>query len=75
MGWTFVTTPVKQTFSRNLVMARGIVGTTTPVLFISQRLIHFYPPYGMVFHLHVHWLIQHITQNMFNTFLYDYQKP
>jgi len=55
-------------------MARGIVGTTTPIL-ISQQLIHFHLPYGMVFHLRVHWSIERIAQHVFNTFLYGYQKP
>ena len=35
----------KHTFSRTFVMACGIIGATTPVLLISQRLIHFHPPY------------------------------
>jgi len=51
----------KHTLSRTFMMARGIVGATTPILFISQRLIYFHPPYGMVFHSHMHWLIKHIA--------------
>jgi len=56
-------------------MVQGIDGSSTPVLFISQRLIHFHTPYGMVFHSHVYWLIEHIVQYVFNTFIYGYQKP
>jgi len=56
------------------MMARGIAGATTTVLFISQRLIHFHPPYGIVFHFCVHWLIEHIARHVFNTFVYGYQK-
>ena len=63
----------KHTFSRTFcVMVRGIDGDTTPVLFISQRLIHFHPPYGMVFHSRVYRLIEHIAQHVFNTFVYGY---
>jgi len=66
----------KHTFSNGtFVMARGIVGTTTTVLFISQWLIHFHPPYGIVFHSRVHWLIERIAQHGFNTIVYGYQKP
>jgi len=56
----------KHKFSRTFMMAWGIVGVTTniPVLFISQQLIHFHPPYGMIFHSHVHQLIEHIAQHM-----------
>jgi len=57
------------------VMAQGIVGTTITVLCISQRLIHFHPPYGIVFHSCLHQLIQRIVQHVFNTFVYGYQNP
>jgi len=67
---TFVTIPVS-TFSKNFVLSRKIV----TCLFIFQRLIHFHPPYGMVFHSRVHQLIKCIAQHMFNTFVYGYQKP
>ena len=63
----------KHTFSRRNF--RGIVDTTTTVLFISQQLIHFHPPYGIAFHSHVHWLIECIVQHVFNTFVYGYQMP
>jgi len=60
----------KHIFSRTFCMiVRGMDGSTTPVLFISQRLIYFHPPYGMVFHSCVHWLIECIVQHMFNTFV------
>jgi len=66
----------KHTFSSTFsMMVQGIDGGTTPVLFISQQLIHFHPPYGMVFHSRVHRLIEHIAQHTFNTFVYGYQKP
>jgi len=51
-------------------MARRTVGITTPVLFISQQLIHFHPPYGVVFHPHVQHLIEHIVQHIYLTPLY-----
>jgi len=57
------------------VVARGIVGTTTTVLFISQQLIHFHLPHVIVFHSRVHQLIEHIAKHVFNTFVYGYQKP
>jgi len=64
------------TFSRTFhMMVQGIVGATTPVLFISQQLIHFHPPYGMVFHSHVYQLIERIALHIFNTFICGYQKP
>jgi len=70
-----VTMPVSTHFpDGTFVMARGIVGTTTTVLFISQRLIHFHPPYGIVFHSCVHRLIERIVQHIFNSFAYGYQK-
>jgi len=68
----------KHTFSRTFcMMVRRIDGSTTPVLFISQRLIHFHTPNGMVFHSCVYWLIERIVQHVlyFNTFAYGYQKP
>jgi len=65
----------KNTFSRIFVMACGIVGITTPVLFTYHSAINFHPPYEMVFHSRVHWSIEHIVQHVFNTFAYGYQKP
>jgi len=51
-------------------MARGIASTTSSVFFISQQLIHFHPPYGMVFHSHVHQLTERIAQHALLTPLY-----
>jgi len=73
--WDLCDNMGKHIFSRTFMLAQGIVSTTTPVLFISQRLIHFHPPYGMVFHSHVHWLIEHIVRLIFNTSVYGYEKP
>jgi len=56
-------------------MARGKAGTTSPVFFISQQLIHFHPPYGMVFHFCVQQLIEGVAQHMINISVYGYQKP
>jgi len=74
--WDLCDNPGKHTFpDETFVMARGIVGITTTVLLISQQLIQFHPPYGLVFHSRAHWLIEHIAQHVFNTFVYGYQKP
>jgi len=50
-------------------------GTTSPVFFISQLLIHFYPPYEIVFHSCVQQLIESSVQYMINTSVYNFQKP
>jgi len=39
------------------------------------HLIHYHPPYGIVFHLCAHRIIEYIAQYVFNTFVYGYQKP
>jgi len=57
------------------MMAQGIAGATSPVFFISHRLIHFHPPYEMVFHSCVQQLIECIVQHMFNISVYGYQRP
>jgi len=72
--WELCDNAGKHTFFRTFVMARGIAGVTSSVFFISQQLIHFHPPYGMVFHSHVQQLIERIAQYMINTSVYGYQK-
>jgi len=60
---TLVTMPVSTHFpdGTTFMMAQGIVSITTTVLFISQRLIHFHSPYGIVFHSCVYQLIECIV--------------
>jgi len=60
--WDLCDNTGEHTFSRIFVMAQVIVVATTPVLFISQRLIHFHSAYGMVFHSCVQRLIECIVQ-------------
>jgi len=51
--WDLCDNGIKHTFSRTFVMVHGIIGATTPVLLISQQLIHYHPPYMKWYFTHM----------------------